>query len=164
MTSHLPQPAADAPGTGVVERGSAPAPSAARARVVLYSDDVETRAAVRRAVGRRASRDTPFIEWVEVATPETLLTEVAAGGNALLVLDGEAAKVGGFGLAREVKERFFDVPPVLLLVARPQDAWIAAWSQADGIVPFPLRPAAVADTVAALLRGVPSDVPTPTHP
>ncbi|PWD52324.1 hypothetical protein C8046_03270 [Serinibacter arcticus] len=120
--------------------------------MVLYSDDAETRLSVRRAVGRRASRDTPTIEWVEVATSEAMLAAVAAGGNALLVLDGETAKVGGFGLAREVKDTYFDAPPILLLVARPQDAWIAAWSQADATVPYPLKPMEVADTVAGLLR------------
>lgn len=127
-------------------------PSASKARVVLYSDDAATRLAVRRAVGRRASTDTPTIDWLEVATSEAMLAAVAAGGVDLLVLDGETAKVGGFGLAREIKDTYFDAPPVLLLVARAQDAWIAAWSQADATVPFPLKPMDVADTVAGLLR------------
>lgn len=124
----------------------------AKARVVLFSDDVETRAAVRRAVGRRASKDTGLIEWLEVATAEAMFAAIAQGGYDLLVLDGETAKVGSFGLAREIKDTYFDAPPILLLVARPEDAWIAAWSQAEGIVPFPLRPAELADSVAALLR------------
>lgn len=134
---------ASAPGT---DRRAAPA------RVVLYSDDADTRLAVRRAVGRRASKDTPLVEWLEVATPDAMFAAVAAGGVDLLVLDGETAKVGGFGLAREVKDTYFDAPPVLLLVARAQDAWIAAWSQADATVPYPLKPMEVADTVASLLR------------
>lgn len=132
--------------------GNAGAVRATTARVVLYSDDSSTREAVRRAVGRRASKDTPMVEWLEVATPDAMFAAVAAGGVDLLVLDGETAKVGGFGLAREVKDTYFDAPPVLLLVARAQDAWIAAWSQADATVPYPLKPMEVADTVAGLLR------------
>lgn len=126
-----------------------------RATVLLYSDDVTTRQAVRRAIGRRASKDTPFIDWNEVATAEAMLLELEAGGVDLLILDGESAKVGGFGLSRQVKDTLYAAPPILLLIGRPQDAWLAAWSQADGVVPFPLRPEDVAETVAALLRSRP---------
>lgn len=122
------------------------------ARVILYSDDVATRTAVRRAVGRRASKDTPFIEWLEVATAETLFNAVAEGGYDLAVVDGETAKVGGFGLARQIKDSYFDAPAILLLIARPQDAWLAAWSQADGVVSSPYTPEDLAETVAGLLR------------
>lgn len=123
-----------------------------KARVLLYSDDATTRAAVRRAIGRRAAADSPFIQWQEVATSAAMFEALSAGGLDLVVLDGETAKVGGFGLSREIKDSFFDAPPVLLLVARPQDAWLASWSQADGVVPFPAQPAELAATVAALLR------------
>ena len=37
-------------------------------RILLYSDDVDARAQVRLAVGRRLRRGAPDIEWVEVAT------------------------------------------------------------------------------------------------
>ncbi|PFG19510.1 hypothetical protein [Serinibacter salmoneus] len=123
-----------------------------RARVVLYSDDVNTRRTVRRAIGRRASKDTPFLEWTEVATAAAMFEAVSAGGVDLLILDGETAKVGGFGLARQVKDEVFDAPQILLLVARPQDAWLAAWSHAEGSVPYPLDPMALAEAVAGLLR------------
>lgn len=122
------------------------------ATVLLYSDDAERRLAVRRAVGRRASKDTPFIDWREVATADAMFDACQEGGIDLLVLDGETAKVGGFAIGREVKDRFFDAPPVLLLIAREQDAWLAAWSQADAVVPFPIAPNAVAEAVAGLLR------------
>lgn len=151
MTSeHTSTPA----GSALTPASSASSSVAERtARVVLYSDNAETRLAVRRAVGRRASKDTPFVEWMEVATGEMLMSVVGAGGNDLVIMDGETAKIGSFGLARELKDTFFDVPPVLLLIARPQDAWLASWSQAEGVVPYPLRPAEVAEAVAGLLRG-----------
>lgn len=150
MTQHTNPPAA---GTDLATLPSRSQQMAeARATVVLYSDDSTTRAAVRRAIGRRASKDTPFLEWVEVATAEVMLQTVQERDVDLLILDGEAAKVGGFGLARQVKDTIFSAPPILLLVARPQDAWLASWSQADGMVPFPLKPEDVAETVAGLLR------------
>lgn len=123
-----------------------------KAKVLVYSDDSSTRATVRRAIGRRASRDTPFIEWVEVATADAMLAAVEDGDFDVVVLDGEAAKVGGFGLARQIKDTSYAPPALLLLMGRPQDAWLASWSQADAMIPYPLVPEDVADTVAALLR------------
>ncbi|NTW42386.1 MAG: hypothetical protein HGA44_21345, partial [Cellulomonadaceae bacterium] len=83
-------------------------------RVLLYSDHVETREAVRLAVGNRAARDLPTIEWFEVATPAAAIAAVDAGGLDLLVLDGEAGKAGGMGVCRQVKDEIFQCPPVLL--------------------------------------------------
>ncbi|MBC7290138.1 MAG: hypothetical protein H5T83_02220 [Actinotalea sp.] len=121
-------------------------------RVLLYSSDATTREAVRLAVGRRIARDLPPIEWVEVATADVVVATVDAGGLDLIVLDGEAAKNGGMGLCRQLKDEIFRCPPVVLLIARPQDAWLASWSQADAVVARPLDPIAVQETVAGVLR------------
>ena len=43
------------------------------------------------------------------------------------VLDGEAVPAGGLGLARQVKDEIYGCPPVLVLIGRPQDSWLAAW-------------------------------------
>ena len=79
---------------------------------------------------------------------------VETGAFDVLVLDGEAAKVGGMGLCRELKSEIFECPPVLVLTGRPQDGWLAAWSLADAVVPHPLDPVALADAVSELARGV----------
>ena len=44
------------------------------------------------------------------------------------------------------------VAPVLLLTGRPQDAWLATWSQAEAVVPHPIDPLVLARSAAALLR------------
>lgn len=129
-----------------------PAPSAVR--IMLYSDHVETRAAVRGAVGDRLAADLPPVEWLEVATLPAAIAAVDAGGLDLLVLDGEAGKAGGMGLSRQLKDEIFDCPPVLLLIGRPQDAWLASWSEADAVVVQPLDPFEFAETVAGMLRKV----------
>ena len=123
-------------------------------RVLLYSDHVETREQVMTAVGRRIAKDLPMIEWIEVATAATVLSTVGAGGIDLLVLDGEAGKVGGLGLCRQVKDEIFRCPPVLVLIGRSQDAWLASWSQADAVVARPLDPIVLQGAVAGLLRPV----------
>jgi DNA-binding response OmpR family regulator len=122
-------------------------------RVLLYSDDADTRAAVRLAVGRRPASDLPEVEWVECATHAAVVERADAGGLDLLVLDGEAAPSGGMGLCRQLKNEVFRCPPVLVLTGRPQDAWLATWSLADAAVPHPLDPLAVARAVADLARG-----------
>ena len=122
-------------------------------RVLLYSDHVETRQDVMLAVGRRISKDLPPVEWVEVATAPVVVSTVDAGGLDLVVLDGEAGKVGGMGLCRQLKDEIFRCPPVLVLVGRPQDAWLASWSQADAVVTRPLDPIVLQQAVAGLLRG-----------
>lgn len=122
------------------------------AKVLLYSDDVDTRASVRLAVGRRPARDLPVVQWFECATQPAVLERADAGGLDLLILDGEAVPSGGLGLCRQLKSEIYRCPPVLVLIGRPQDAWLAAWSLADAAVPHPLDPVAVADACALLLR------------
>ena len=68
----------------------------------------------------------------------------------MLVLDGEAVPLGGMGMCRQLKNEIFDCPPVLVLTGRPQDGWLAAWSQADAVVPHPLDPSALSRAVAGL--------------
>jgi DNA-binding response OmpR family regulator len=120
--------------------------------VLLYSDDVTTRDAVRAAVGRRPARDVEVVTWLECATAPAVIAAVESGRFDVLVLDGEAAPVGGLGLCRQLKSEIFNCPPVLVLTGRPQDSWLAAWSLADLAVPHPLDPIAVAEAVAQLAR------------
>ena len=122
--------------------------------ILLYSDDIATRDAVRVAVGRRPARDVEVTSWRECATAPAVVEAVESGEFGLLILDGEAAPFGGLGLCRQLKNEIFDCPPVLVLTGRPQDGWLAAWSQADQVVPHPLDPIALADAVAELGRTV----------
>lgn len=128
--------------------------------ILVYSDDRTTREQVRLAVGRRPAADLPKVEFVEVATPAVVIRTLDAGGIDVAVLDGEAVPEGGMGLARTIKEEIYNAPPVLVLIGRPQDAWLATWSRAESVVSHPLDPIAVANAVADLMRrrvgGVPA--------
>lgn len=123
-----------------------------RAQVLLYSDDYTTREKVRTAIGRRASVDTALIEWTDVATPEAVEEYVHNRHFDLLVLDGESPKHGGMGLTRTLKSEVYNCPPVLLLIARAEDAWLASWSEAEAVVGYPLDPFVVQEAMAELLR------------
>jgi CheY-like chemotaxis protein len=129
-------------GSGVVHRISA----------LLYSDDSSTRDAVRVAVGRRPARDVEVVSWRECATAAAVIEAVETGEFDLLILDGEAAPVGGLGLCRQLKNEIFECPAVLVLTGRPQDGWLATWSRAEAWTPHPIDPVALADSVAELVR------------
>jgi DNA-binding response OmpR family regulator len=120
--------------------------------VLLYSDDVTVRDAVRLGVGRRPARDVTVRSWRECATHTAVVDAVEAARFDVLVLDGEATPMGGMGLCRQLKNEIFDCPPVLVLTGRLQDGWLAAWSMADAVVAHPLDPVALADAVAELAR------------
>ncbi|MCW7945357.1 chemotaxis protein CheY [Streptomyces hygroscopicus] len=122
------------------------------ATVLVYSDDSTTREQVRLATGRRPAPDAPLVEFVECATPEAVVRELDKGGIDVCVLDGEAVPMGGMGVCRQIKDEIFNCPPVLVLIARPQDAWLATWSRADAAVALPVEPVEFASALAALLR------------
>jgi DNA-binding response OmpR family regulator len=122
------------------------------ATVLVYSDDSNTREQVRLATGRRPAPDVPLVEFLECATPAAVLKELDKGGIDLCVLDGEAVPMGGMGLCRQIKDEVFECPPVLLLIGRPQDAWLATWSRADAAVTLPVDPVEFASALASLLR------------
>lgn len=123
----------------------------ATATVLVYSDDANAREQVRLAAGRRPAPDAPLVEFLECATPAAVLTELDRGGIDVCVLDGEAVPMGGMGLCRQIKDEVFRCPPVLLLIGRPQDAWLATWSRAEAAVTLPVDPVELAEALAALL-------------
>ncbi|AUG76803.1 hypothetical protein CFP65_1935 [Kitasatospora sp. MMS16-BH015] len=120
--------------------------------VLVYSDDRNTREQVSLALGRRPAADLPEIAYLECATLPAVMKALEKGGVDLCVLDGEATPAGGLGVARQVKDEIYGCPPVLVLIGRPQDSWLAAWSRADAAVAHPVDPVALADTAATLLR------------
>jgi DNA-binding response OmpR family regulator len=128
----------------------------ARMRVLVYSDKAETREQVMTAIGRRPAADVPKVEFVEVATAPVVLRKLGSTDPAeridVAVFDGEAAPVGGMGLCRQVKDEIFRCPPVLLLVGRRDDGWLATWSQAEQVVSHPIDPIALSESLAELMR------------
>jgi DNA-binding response OmpR family regulator len=122
-------------------------------RILVYSDDVDTRSQVILALGRRPHPDLPEAEYVEVATEPVVLQQMDSGAIDLAILDGEATPAGGMGIAKQMKDEIFRCPPILVLTGRPQDAWLATWSRADAAVPHPIDPLQLAEAVVRLLRG-----------
>ncbi len=121
-------------------------------RVLVYSDDPAVRAVVRTAVGRRPAADLGRVEWVEVDSGPEVVKTIDAGGVDLAIFDGEAWPTGGLGLCKQLKDEVRDCPPVLVLIARRDDAWLATWSLADAVVPLPVDAPELTAASADLLR------------
>ena len=121
-------------------------------RILVYSDDSDTRSQVILGLGRRPHPDLPEAEYVEVATEPVVLQQMDSGLIDLAILDGEAVPAGGMGIAKQLKDEIYRCPPILVLTGRPQDAWLATWSRADGAVPHPIDPLQLGETVLRLLR------------
>jgi DNA-binding response OmpR family regulator len=127
-------------------------------RIVVYSDDMTVRAHIAAALGSRVAPDLAPHVITEFATGPALRLYVdgqARKGELdidLFILDGEAAPEGGMGIARQLKDEVFNCPPVLVITARKEDAWLATWSRAEANVLHPIDPFTLAETVADLLR------------
>lgn len=120
--------------------------------VLVYSNAATTRERIRLAVGRRPAGDLPGVDYIDTVTGAEVVDEFDQGGLDLAILDGEAWPTGGMGLCRQLKDEIEDCPPIVLVVARRDDAWLAAWSRAEATLAHPLDPVETAATVARLLR------------
>ena len=111
-----------------------------------------------------AESDKASVPALPVTLDELTATAVecrAAGAAVILVhiRDGEAQPTGGMGLARQFKYEIDDCPPVVVLIARPQDAWLASWSLADAVINTPIDPIEAAAVVAEQIRRSDTAIP-----
>lgn len=123
-------------------------------RVLVYSDNAKVRATVKTSLGRRPSEDISDVEIYDVATEPALIKVMDTRKFDLIVLDGETSPAGGLGVCRQLKDEIFNCPPIIVLVARQDDRWLATWSRADAIVAHPIDPRALVKAALGLLSPV----------
>ncbi len=121
-------------------------------RVLVYSDNAKVRATVKTSLGRRPSEDISDVEIYDVATEPALIKVMDTRKFDLVVLDGETSPAGGLGVCRQLKDEIFNCPPIIVLVARQDDRWLATWSRADAIVAHPIDPRALVKAALGLLN------------
>lgn len=128
--------------------------------IVIYSDDSTVRQSLRKALGERLSPEFPENEIHEFATADALRLFAVESNRenrkkiSLFILDGEATPEGGLGLAKQLKDELFNCPPTIVVVARSQDAWLAGWSRADGVITHPIDPFTIGKTVISVLSKI----------
>ena len=121
-------------------------------KVLVYSDNAKVRTTVKTALGRRPSEDISDVQIYDVATHPALIKVMDTKSFDLLILDGETSPAGGLGLSRQLKDEIYNCPPILVLVARLDDRWLATWSRADAVVAHPIDPRALVKAVLNLLK------------
>jgi CheY-like chemotaxis protein len=107
------------------------------------------------------------LERLEVTGDEVQFLETGDGNDALVLAERERPDLvvvevgvtpyGAFGIARDVKASPGTACPVIVVLERPQDDWLARWSGADALVSRPVDPFALAQVARRLVeerRGV----------
>lgn len=120
--------------------------------IMLFSADLHTRETIMDAVGVSGAFDLPPISWLEVATAKAAKLSFEPERFAALVLDAETTQEGGESLSRWLHDHNEKVPPVIMLVARPQDEWLARWSGAAQCIQAPFPADTVVDTIRKVLE------------
>lgn len=121
--------------------------------VLVYSDNSLVRAAIGRSITPSPAADIAPILVKEFATADALKEYFHDKGKAdLIIVDGEASPAGGLGVAREIKDEIYGAPPIIGVIAREADRWLATWARLDAIAIHPIDPRTLARDVALLLR------------
>ena len=136
--------------------------AARRLTVLVYASNPQTTDRVIRALGEHPLPDVT-IDAVPVSTSDAAIARLDADGVDLAILDAEAAPSGGMGLARQIKDEIDSPPPVVLLVARRDDAWLASWSRAEAVVPHPVDAVTLATAVTSLIEGLSEPAAASSH-
>lgn len=122
------------------------------AEVMIFSDDVNTRNTIMNAIGQSLGPGYPQINFFEVATGDGVRQSFSEGRFAALILDGETAKEGGASVASWLHNMSNEVPPIIMLTARPQDSWLARWAKSTEIICEPFDPQEVQEVLKKVLR------------
>ena len=109
-------------------------------RVLVYSDDADTRAQVINALGTHPDPALPELSFIEVATAPMVFSQLDAGVVDVVIADGEATPAGGMGIAKQMKDELDPCPPTMVLLGRADDRWLADWSRADASSTLPVDP------------------------
>lgn len=120
--------------------------------IMVFSDDANTRKEIVTAIGGRVSSELPKVVCTEIATPDMVLIEAREKNFDLLILDGEAPKLGGMGLGKMVHDEIDANIPFILYVARPQDEWLGRWSGASKILSYPVEPRSLVSAIVDVLN------------
>jgi CheY-like chemotaxis protein len=135
-------------------------PERRRVRVLVYASNDTTRSKVIGALGVHPAPELE-VAYVEASTGAEVVGLCDGGGIDLAILDGEATPTGGIGLCRQLRDELDAPPPVLLLLGRRDDAWLATWARAEGVTAHPVEAVRITEAVLRLLA--PTSAPAATH-
>src|SRR5664280_3444671 len=120
--------------------------------LLVYSHRPEVRERIITAIGRRPAPDVGRVDYLECTGVHEVIMAIDAQAADIVILDGEAQPTGGIGISRQIHQEAAVIPPIVLVVRRADDRWLATWAKADEVLVYPLDPVIAAETIAALLR------------
>jgi CheY-like chemotaxis protein len=125
-------------------------------KALLISPDPEVREMLRVALGTAERRGGEGWEHLEARDGLEGLRVAWRELPDVVVADEIASGAGAFAVAKDLRGAERPFPgAVVIVLARPQDSWLAKWSGADAWFSRPVDPFALSDTVLELV-GSPS--------
>ena len=120
-------------------------------KVLLVASDQRVRERLRLAL-ERLEVTGEEVEFLEVADGNDAIAVAEARHPDLVVVEVGVTPYGAFGVARDVKASPEVACPVVVVLERPQDDWLARWSGADALVNRPIDPFALAQVARRLVE------------
>jgi len=142
-----------------------------RVRVLLVSPDAEARDLLRISVGSIERRVGEPVSFLEARDGEQGARIGLRERPDAIVADEIASRAGAFSLARDLRGAVEPYRgPIVIVLERKHDAWLARWSGADAWLVRPVDPFELADRLVELIqayRARPAAPPAgqpPEHP
>jgi DNA-binding response OmpR family regulator len=121
-------------------------------KVLLVSPDPQTLTMMQLVVSGIERRLGETLAFVRAADGVEGLEVARRERPDAVVADEIASRAGAFSLARDLRGAFEPYPgPIVILLERRQDAWLAEWSGADAWFVKPPDPFQVADRLVQLI-------------
>ena len=125
-------------------------------KVLLVASDERVRDRLKLAL-ERLEVNGEEIDFIEVSDGNAAVAVAEALHPDLTVVEVGVTPYGAFGITRDIKASPETACPVIVVLERPQDEWLARWSGADALVNRPIDPFALAKVARRLIeehRGV----------
>ena len=124
-----------------------------RVKVLLVSPDAEARDLLRISVGSIERRVGESVSFLEARDGEQGARIGLRERPDAIVADEIASRAGAFSLARDLRGAVEPYGgPIVIVLERKHDAWLARWSGADAWLVQPVDPFELADRLVELIQ------------
>jgi DNA-binding response OmpR family regulator len=124
-----------------------------RVKVLLVSPDAESRDLLRISVGSIERRLGEAVSFLEAEEGERGARIGLRERPDAVVADEIASRAGAFSLARDLRGAVEPYRgPIVIVLERKHDAWLARWSGADAWLVRPVDPFELADRLVELIQ------------
>lgn len=122
-------------------------------KALVISADPGLRKHLRTAMGNVERRTGERWEYLEASNGLGGIRLAWRERPEVVVADEIASGAGAFAVAKDLRGQMEPFPGAIIIVlARPQDAWLARWSGADAWLTRPVDPFELADLLVGLLE------------